>query len=231
MTNAGAYVNFTSFVPWTYCTSCIKTLVTRASRICVTNKLSSEINIIKRFASWNEFPKSVVNSIINKTLNTPSNNEGPNINNTEKSNETTIYFRFRYYGDKGFSLFKSSIRKIKSNCKEDHPFVFRLLYDVTKLECFCNTKDRTPKLKEYFVVYELICSGCNANYVGKTERTLHERCAEHGWHDKDSVVFNHLNECIGVQHMFEIGKLTPSLLTNNIIDDEFDLRSSRVNLV
>ena len=31
--------------------------------------------------------------------------------------------------------------------------------------------------------------------------------------------------------MFEIGKLTPSLLTNNIIDDEFDLRSSRVNLV
>ena len=31
--------------------------------------------------------------------------------------------------------------------------------------------------------------------------------------------------------MFEIGKLTPSLLTNNIINDEFDLRSSRVNLV
>ena len=31
--------------------------------------------------------------------------------------------------------------------------------------------------------------------------------------------------------MFEIGKLTPSPLTNNIIDDEFDLRSSRVNLV
>ena len=31
--------------------------------------------------------------------------------------------------------------------------------------------------------------------------------------------------------MFEIGKLTPLLLTNNTIDDEFDLRSSRVNLV
>ena len=28
--------------------------------------------MIKRFASWNNFPKSVVNSIINKTLNTPS---------------------------------------------------------------------------------------------------------------------------------------------------------------
>ena len=31
--------------------------------------------------------------------------------------------------------------------------------------------------------------------------------------------------------MFELGKLTPSLLANNIIDDEFDLKSSHVNLV
>ena len=30
--------------------------------------------------------------------------------------------------------------------------------------------------------------------------------------------------------MFEIGKLTPSLPTNNIINDDFDLRSSRINL-
>ena len=83
-TNIGLYVNFTSFVLWTYRTSWIKTLVTRASHICATNKLLSEINIIKRFASSNNFPKSIVNSVINKTLNTPTNNEGPNINNTEK---------------------------------------------------------------------------------------------------------------------------------------------------
>ena len=31
--------------------------------------------------------------------------------------------------------------------------------------------------------------------------------------------------------MFEIGNLTPSFLTNNIINDEFDFRSSRINLV
>ena len=122
-------------------------------------------------------------------------------------------------------------RKIKSNCKKDHPVVFRLLYDVTKLEFFYNTKDKIPKLNESFVVYELICPRCNANYVRKTERTLDERCAEYAWDNKDSVVFNHRNECIGVQHMFEIGQSTPSLLTNNIIDDEFDLRSSRVSLV
>ena len=84
-TNTGLYVNFTSFVPWTYRISWIRSLVTRASRICAPNKLSSEINTIKKFASWNDFPKSVVNSIINKTLNTPPNNESSN-NIEEKSN-------------------------------------------------------------------------------------------------------------------------------------------------
>ena len=118
-----------------------------------------------------------------------------------------------------FKLFKSCTHKIKSNCKKDHSVVFRLLYDFTKLEFFCNTKDITPKLNESFVTYEVICPGCNDNYVGKTERTFHERCVEHAWNYKDSVVFNHLHDCIGVQYIFKIGKLTPSLLTNNIIND------------
>ena len=39
-----------------------------------------------------------MNTIINITLHTPFKNEGPNINNTEKSNDITIYFRFPYYG-------------------------------------------------------------------------------------------------------------------------------------
>lgn len=47
-------------------------LASHASCICSTNKLLSEINTIKRFASCNEFPKSVANSIIDKTLNVSS---------------------------------------------------------------------------------------------------------------------------------------------------------------
>ena len=44
-------------------------------------------------------------------------------------------------------------------------------------------------------------------------------------------MFNHLNECNGVQHMFDIGKLAPLLFTNNLIDHELDLRSTRIHLV
>ena len=40
-----------------------------------------------------------------------------------------------------------------------------------------------------------------------------------------------MEKCNGVQHMFDTGKLAPSLFTNNLIDHEFDLRSTHINLV
>ena len=70
--NSGLYVTFTNFMSWTYRTSLIRSLVARASRICSTDKMPSEINIIKRFGSCNDFPESVLDSIINKTLNASS---------------------------------------------------------------------------------------------------------------------------------------------------------------
>ena len=80
-------------------------------------------------------------------------------------------------------------------------------------------------------MYEFACSRCSANYVGKPERTLFERNVEHVQNDKDSVVNIHLNKCNGVQHMFNITKLTPSLFSDSITDDVQDLRTSRINLV
>ena len=80
-------------------------------------------------------------------------------------------------------------------------------------------------------MYEFLCPGCSANYVGKTERTLFERNVEHVWNDKDSVVNIHLNECNGVQHMFNIAKITPSLFCDSIVDDVQDPRTSCINLM
>ena len=37
-------------------------------RIFLSNKLSSEITIIKKFASWNDFPKLIAKSVINMSL-------------------------------------------------------------------------------------------------------------------------------------------------------------------
>ena len=192
--------------------------------------MPSEINIIKRFACWNDFPESVVNSIINKALNTPSITADSNDAN-ETNNGVTIYFLVPYYGDKGCSIIKSCIRKIKSNWKKEQSINFRVLCDVTKIDFFCSTKDKTPTLNQSFVVYEFVCPGCSANYIGKTERTLYERNVEHAWNDEDSVIKIHLNECNGVQHIFNIAKLTLSLFSDSIVDDVQDPNTSRINLV
>ena len=80
-------------------------------------------------------------------------------------------------------------------------------------------------------MYEFAFPGSSASYFGKTERNIFERNVEHVWSDKDSVVNIHLNECNGVQHMYDIAKLAPLLFSVSIADDVQDLRTSRVNLV
>ena len=64
---------------------------------------------------------------------------------------------------------------------------------------FTNTKDKTPSLSQSFVVYKFTCPGCSCNYIGKTERTLHERTDEHAYSNKTSneqnAIYEHLSTC------------------------------------
>ena len=73
--------------------------------------------------------------------------------------------------------------------------------------------------------------GCSAIYVGKLNRSLFERDAEHAWSDKVSVVNIHINECNGFHHTFNITKLSPSLVSNVIVYEIQDPRVPCINLV
>lgn len=55
------------------------------------------------------------------------------------------------------------------------------------------TKDRTPLNKDS-AVYHFTSSGCRACYIGKTDRTLFERTAEHGGCDKENAIIKHLKK-------------------------------------
>ena len=140
--NTGLYVNYTSFVPWTHCNAWIRSLVTHAFKICSSNEMSHELKLIQTFATSNDFPKYVVDNIFPRTIQ--AHEDKSELNLTAKQKElVVIYFFFPYYEDKGLKLLKSCICKIKENCKNNQPVVFKILY-VCKMEFFCNTKDRTP---------------------------------------------------------------------------------------
>ena len=89
---------------------------------------------------------------------------------------------------KGVQLANSCVKKIKLYCKKDIKTKLKFLYDTTKLEFFCNNKDKTPFFNNSYVVYHFNYPGWCASYVGKTQRTLRERCIEYAWSDKDSAV-------------------------------------------
>ena len=55
-----------------------------------------------------------------------------------------------------------------------------------------NVKDPIPKSLKFFVVYKLVCLGCNACYIGETNHHLSTSIKEHLETDKKSHIFAHL---------------------------------------
>ena len=54
--------------------------------------------------------------------------------------------------------------------------------------------NKTPKLLKSNVVYRFVCPGCSADYIGKTDRNMHERCIEYAT-TKSSAILDHITSC------------------------------------
>ena len=144
------------------------------------------------------FPKDIVNSTFCKILQAHQDKSNPSL--TVKRKLLKFTSTFHSMEIKVLQLLKSCICKIKVNCKNDQPVVFKILYDVCKMEFFWNTKGRTSITNQSFVAYKFTCPSWGANYVGKTKRTLYE-CVEHTWSDQNITVKNHLNQCVEMQYL------------------------------
>ena len=219
VTNTGLYTDFDSYTPWSYRKAWISSLANRAFRICSANKLKNEIKTIKKFASWNNFPRHVANKLIEIAReNLTRDNDMPDIND---DNVITLWLRIPYAGKEGDDLISALKRKLKSCVQKGCIVKFKLLYSTTKLSYFTNMKDRTETLYKSNVVYKFTCPGCKACYIGKTERNLYQRCIEHAT-TKESAVHDHLLKCEQIAYQL-------NLFTMNL--DDFNPREIYINLV
>ena len=76
--------------------------------------LPEEINEIKKFASWNGFPKSILNSIIKCALNKSIND-----NHVDSGHDIIkFYLNLPYFGRGREMLVKKCIRLFKRNIKK-----------------------------------------------------------------------------------------------------------------
>ena len=183
-----------------YKISWIRSLFTRAKCTCSISLLPEEINEIKKFATWNGFLKSISNSIIKYALNKSINEYY-----VDDDNDTIkFYLNLPYFGRAEEILVKKCIRTLIKNNKKDVRVTFIVTYNTTKLSFYTNTKVPTDKLAHSYIVYKFCCPGCSKSSIGKTERTFFERINEHAFKDKNSVVYNHINNCDGLKYLVDL---------------------------
>ena len=124
-----------------------------------------------------------------------------------------IWIHLPFLGKYGTKLMNSFIWKISplliSPCK------FIVNWKTTDANCFISLKDHTPKMYQSSVVYEFKCPGCNANYVGKTDRCLYTRIKEHSCHDS-SKIYNHICSCNDFNFIKNMLELSPYNEDSNI---------------
>ena len=216
-TNTGQYTNFDSYTFWFYKISWITSLTKRAQRICSPLKLKLELNNIKKYASWNRFPRFIVNKVIENPL---KDKPIASIRDVDEG-VITIFIKLPYLGKDGENLVKSLKNRLKHQIKKEKKIEFKVTYQTHKTAFYTNMKDMTPKEYKSNVVYEFTCPGCNSKYIGKTERNLGERCQEHGTR-KESAIFLHIKDCDHFNFIY-------NMMIFDVMD--FDTNAILVNIV
>ena len=219
-TFTGQYVNMDSFTTWRWKTAWLRSLIDRAKKICVKGQLHKELTKIKCFASWNGYPKHIVNSMIKRILSKDVSK--PNTEKKKDENTPKIYFNLHYAGDQGEQLLKKCFKKLQRSLNREAIFVPK--YTVTKLSFFTNMKDKLPKLSKSNVIYNFACPGCQSSYIGITNRTLFIRTKEHASRE-ESAISVHLNDCSGVKHIYDMF----NFFGNDVDVDDFKLNIVHYN--
>ena len=171
-THTAQFTHFASFTKWGHKIAWIRSLVSRAKKLCHPSKLKPELANIRKFAAYNGFPRWVVNKVVRKTLYTGQRNQPQD----EPQQEPP------------------------ANQEEDDPqeknVIFKVFLQTMKVAFYTSNKDRTPFLRSSYVIYEYSCPECAHTYVGKTKNTLFNRTHQHGWSQKDSSVKKHFDNCV-----------------------------------
>ena len=95
--------------------SWVRALIDRVHRICTPNKIKTEFKLIRKFLSWNGFPKRIANLLIDR-FTTNAQNRAPDhiTNNTSHNNQhSTIWLTIPFVGDLTTQLVKKLKRKLR----------------------------------------------------------------------------------------------------------------------
>ena len=169
-THNEVYLHCKSFTPPTWKGSTLRSIITRAYRICSTQKyLEAELIKIKHgFTKINGYPKWVFDKIneeckLNGNLNITTNNKS-NINNDITNTKHILVLPYK--GERGQKIIKSINKSVKKILSQNH--VTQNVYKSKKLGSYFNIKDSTKLEHQHDLTYFTQCPGvnCNKTYLG-----------------------------------------------------------------
>ena len=172
-TFTGTYMNWKSLTPRSYKIGLIRCLLTRAFRICSTEKLfREEISNIKKILLKNSYPAKLVSNNIRDFIR--KNKAEKQV--VELAQKPKVYLVLPYFT--GADDLK---RRITDLVHDSFPQVdFRLMFKAhDTLGNHFNFKDKTSKEMVSKIVYRLNCLDCEKFYVGQSIRHLGKRKEEH----------------------------------------------------
>ena len=173
-TFSGLGISFFSHCCKKFKINAIHTLLHRAYANCSSYQLMhTEFEFLTNFFSNNGFPKSLVQTMINRFLNHKLTKSSPVLTVRKK----TLYFVLPYFGHTSVQMKISLCNLIGEYFPQIDPQI--ILVNKFKIGSFFNHKDSLPNALRSNLVYMYCCAKCASEYYGSTVRSLHTRICEH----------------------------------------------------
>ena len=135
--------------------------------------MHTEFEFLTHFFSNNGYPKSLVQSTINRFLNHRLTNSSPVLTVCKKP----LYFVSPYFGHTSVQMKISLCNLIGEYFPQLDPQI--ILVNKFKIGYFFNHKDSLPNALTSSLVYTYCCAKCASEYYDSTVRCLRTRICEH----------------------------------------------------
>ena len=170
-TFTGQYTRWDSFAPTSQKIALIRSLTSRAMKICSPSKINTEVESLKKIFSDNGYPDYVVDRTIRKTMEVGSQLK---ILRTDEERKQNVMLRLPWIGTTSNAHRQEIERVILKGFPTAQP---RIVFTTCK--AFSGReKDVLPITSLSNVIYEFTCC-CAQTYVGKTTQSLSERIKQH----------------------------------------------------
>ena len=182
----------------------VRTLVDRVYKINNSwlgfHKDIKDLTLILR---KNLFPVRMAEKVINRYVSRAIIR--PSASSQVQQAVSTYYFKLPYVG----SFTREAQKRLRK-------LVQRYCTNI-KVGSMFSVKDPVPLDLRSRVVYKFLCAGCNACYIGETSRHLSTRVREHLSRDRNSHVYQHLQQsqacrCLANKNCFSIVDCAPNKL-------------------